>query len=251
MKRGTTALPSIMTGMMTGSRNQLARPPRSRPRIGELAIATFLGSAVAVVSPAAGRGDPDPTPATAAIALSPGFVDLRAIDPTIVVDLLYAGSDNIVGRPLAGYRANICYLTVAAARALRRAQTRLRARGPYALRVRDCYRPERAVADLVRWARAGHDDLLAAGYIATVSPHSRGSAIDVDLVSIRGGAAVPLAMGTTIDGFGPRAHTASRDLTAEERAHRRLLLDVLRPEFVNYRKEWWHFVLRREPRPLR
>src|SRR6266403_1477837 len=37
-----------------------------------------------------------------------GFVLLRDIDPTIIQDIRYAGSNNFVGRPLAGYGAGEC-----------------------------------------------------------------------------------------------------------------------------------------------
>src|SRR5258708_20756085 len=41
-------------------------------------------------------------------ALPGGFVFLRDIDPTIVQDIRYAGSNNFVGRPLRGYEAAEC-----------------------------------------------------------------------------------------------------------------------------------------------
>ena len=41
-------------------------------------------------------------------ALPGGFVFLRDIDPSIIQDIRYAGSNNFVGRPLAGYDAAEC-----------------------------------------------------------------------------------------------------------------------------------------------
>lgn len=41
-------------------------------------------------------------------ALPGGFVLLRDIDPTILQDIDYAGPNNFVGRPLAGYDATDC-----------------------------------------------------------------------------------------------------------------------------------------------
>ena len=38
-------------------------------------------------------------------ALPGGFVFLRDIDPTIIQDFRYAGSNNFMGLPLAGYGA--------------------------------------------------------------------------------------------------------------------------------------------------
>ena len=44
----------------------------------------------------------------AAQSLPGGFVLLRDIDPTILQDIRYAGSNNFVGRPLGGYEAAEC-----------------------------------------------------------------------------------------------------------------------------------------------
>ena len=41
-------------------------------------------------------------------ALPGGFVYLRDIDPTIIQDIRYAGVNNFIGRPLAGYGAAEC-----------------------------------------------------------------------------------------------------------------------------------------------
>jgi D-alanyl-D-alanine dipeptidase len=37
-----------------------------------------------------------------------GFVFLRDVDPTIIQDIRYAGSNNFIGRPLRGYEAAEC-----------------------------------------------------------------------------------------------------------------------------------------------
>ncbi len=196
----------------------------------------------------------------------PGIVDVQTVDPSIRVDLMYAGADNFLGRPADGYHANVCYLTAAAAGALARAQARLRQIGiergtAYSLLVRDCYRPRRAVADFVRWAALPDHDatraryhpdhpraaLITLAYISPVSGHTRGSSVDVTIVELAGDTATPLAMGSAVDFFGARSHTRDPGLTAAERAARQLLLDVMAPEFRNYRKEWWHFVLADEP----
>ncbi len=80
------------------------------------------------------------------------FVDAAAVVPGLVVDMRYAGSSNFIGRPIEGYEAPVCMLTLQAAEALAAAQTELEAYG-LGLKVFDCYRPTRAVADFVRWAK--------------------------------------------------------------------------------------------------
>ena len=41
-------------------------------------------------------------------SLPGGFAYLRDIDPSIIQDIRYAGSNNFMGRPLAGYGAGEC-----------------------------------------------------------------------------------------------------------------------------------------------
>src|SRR5262245_22468237 len=84
------------------------------------------------------------------------FVYLRDIDPTILQDMRYAGRDNFTGRPVPGYDAPECVLLRPAAEALAAVQADLRANG-LALKVFDCYRPARAVAAFVEWAKEPDD----------------------------------------------------------------------------------------------
>src|SRR3979490_2536807 len=93
-----------------------------------------------------------PAPALAGSALPKGFVYLRDIDPTIVQDIRYAGSRNLVGRPIKGYLAAECILSVPAANALATVQRRL-AEKKLSLIVWDCYRPQRAVDEFLAWSR--------------------------------------------------------------------------------------------------
>src|SRR5271167_732906 len=89
-----------------------------------------------------------PASALAGSGLPKGFVYLRDIDPTIVQDIRYAGSHNFVGRPISGYLAAECILSVSAANALAAAQKKL-AEKKLSLIVWDCYRPKRAVDDFL------------------------------------------------------------------------------------------------------
>ena len=108
----------------------------------------------------------------------------------------YRTKYNFVGRRIDGYREPVCILDRRAARALKRAQDRLRERG-YTLKVYDCYRPQRAVDDFVQWAANGNERmkrefyprvdksrLFDDGYIARRSGHSRGSTVDLTLVRL-------------------------------------------------------------------
>jgi len=189
------------------------------------------------------------------------FVDAATLVPGLILDIRYAGAHNFVGRPIDGYEKPRCLLTPAAAAALANAARDLAPRG-LVLKVFDCYRPTRAVADFVRWARDLNDSagkaefypqvdkrvLFWEGYISPRSGHSRGSTVDLTLARAADGR--ELDMGTPFDFFSPRSWPADRSVSAEARANRVLLADAMRRGgFRPYDKEWWHFTLRHEPFP--
>jgi D-alanyl-D-alanine dipeptidase len=189
------------------------------------------------------------------------FVDAASVAPGLIIETRYASVRNFVGRPIDGYEKPICYLTRPAATALAQVVQDLESRG-LTLKVFDCYRPERAVAHFIRWARDLRDEkmksefyprvdkstLFADGYIAARSGHSRGSTVDLTLASRADGK--ELAMGTPFDFFSPRSWPADRSVGEEAQANRALLAQVMRKRgFVPYAKEWWHFTLRHEPYP--
>jgi len=188
------------------------------------------------------------------------FVDAAAIVPGLIVDLRYAGAHNFVGRPIDGYAAPRCLLTRAAAAALADVARDLSARG-LVLKVFDCYRPTRAVANFVRWAHDLADvaakaefypdvdkrSLFRDGYIAARSGHSRGSTVDLTLARPNGS---ELDMGTPFDFFSPRSWTAAASVGGTAKANRALLAAAMqRRGFRPYAKEWWHFTLAHEPFP--
>jgi D-alanyl-D-alanine dipeptidase len=148
------------------------------------------------------------------------------------------------------------------------------------LKMFDCYRPARAVADLVAWSRDGKEtpaqkrfhpsfdkaDLFRLGYIAGRSGHSTGAALDLTLVDRKADNSAifdpgkdyadctadaslrapegSVDMGTGYDCSDARSLTASKSITAAQRRWRdRLVALMARRGFVNYSKEWWHFSL--------
>jgi D-alanyl-D-alanine dipeptidase len=208
-----------------------------------------------------------------------GFVFLRDIDSTIIQDIRYASSNNFVGRPLNGYGAAECMVKRDVGLRLKAVQQEL-ARQELSLKMFDCYRPARAVADMVAWSRNGKEtaaekrynpafakaDLFRLGYIATHSGHSTGAAVDLTIVDLTADnsakfdpasnyadCTAPAAarapegsvdMGTGYDCSDAKAHTAARTITAAQRKWRKALVAVMaRQGFINYSKEWWHFSL--------
>jgi D-alanyl-D-alanine dipeptidase len=212
-------------------------------------------------------------------SLPGGFVFLRDVDPTILQDIRYAGRNNFIGRPLAGYQAAECVVKREVGLALKNIQQAL-APQKLSLKMLDCYRPDRAVHDMVVWAQNGHEtaaerrynpafgkaDLFRLGYIAEHSGHSTGAAVDLTLVDLKAdnsGAFDPgkayadctatasvrapegsVDMGTGYDCSDAKGHTAAKSITPEQRRWRNMLVAAMaRQGFVNYSKEWWHFSL--------
>ena len=188
------------------------------------------------------------------------FVDATAIVPGLIVDMRYAGAHNFVGRPIDGYAAPRCLLTPAAAAALANVARDLSSHG-LVLKVFDCYRPTRAVANFVRWAHDLSDvagkaefypdvdkrNLFRDGYIALHSGHSRGSTVDLTLARLDGG---EFDMGTPFDFFSPRSWAAATSIGGAAKANRVLLAAAMqRRGFRPYAQEWWHFTLAHEPFP--
>jgi zinc D-Ala-D-Ala dipeptidase len=208
-----------------------------------------------------------------------GFVYLRDIDPTIIQDMRYASANNFLGRPLAGYRAPECIVKREVGLRLKAVQEEL-AKRKLSLKMFDCYRPTRAVADMYRWSRDGKEtandrrfspafrkqDLFRLGYIATYSLHSTGGALDLTLVDLTADnsaafdptktyaactapvtARAPegsIDMGTGYDCTDLKGHTWATSITPEQRRWRKELVAAMaRQGFVNYSKEWWHFSL--------
>src|SRR6476620_7827124 len=80
------------------------------------------------------------------------FVDAAAVVPGLIVEMRYLTAHNFVGQPIDGYEKPVCYLTRQAADALAKVAIDLEPKG-LIVKAFDCYRPTRAVAHFVRWAR--------------------------------------------------------------------------------------------------
>jgi len=188
------------------------------------------------------------------------FVDAATVVPGLMADIRYAGSHNFVGRSIDGYEAPRCLLARPAVEALAQVARDVAPQGIH-IKVFDCYRPTRAVANFVRWARDLNDQkmkaefypnvdkrtLFSSGYISSRSGHSRGSTTDLTLARDDG---KELDMGTPFDFFSPKSWPADASISAEAHANRMLLANAMsRRGFRPYDKEWWHFTLRHEPFP--
>ena len=191
--------------------------------------------------------------------LEKGFVYLKEIDDSIIVNLKYYSNQNFTGKFVDGYHSNTAILTKESALALSNAQDDFNKLG-YSLILYDAYRPQRAVDFFVQWSKNLNDtinkriyypnikksELFELGYIAYKSGHSRGSTVDVSLIEISTNK--ELDMGTIFDYFGVESHTFFDDISENQKSNRLILYEIMSNNgFKNYSKEWWHFTLENEP----
>ena len=269
---------------MRDVRNLPSSPgPFERPaqhRFRSSALAVTVASAALVASLAGCAFLPGSGSATATGERPEGFVALKSVAPGIVQDLRYQGSNNVLGRPLAGYEAPVCLLSEPAARALQAVQAGVQRHG-LALKVFDCYRPQAAVGDLLRWSRDTRpqsDDpaakaayypnlpkaeLQQRGFITAQSSHSRGSAVDLTLVvtdAVRAAQVLqgPLAQGEDLDlgtpyGLMDASALGHSDAVSPDVKHNRAWLrgQMQQHGLVPEDGRWWHFKLQSEPHPKR
>ena len=190
-----------------------------------------------------------------------GFVLLSDFVPQIIQEIRYFSTYNFIGDRIDGYEEPCALLTKEAARAVKAVSNELIVRG-YRLKVFDAYRPVTAVKHFVLWGIEDEDirmkeyfypdidkqDTFRLGYIAKMSSHSRGSAIDLTLLDMKTGKEVD--MGSPFDMFGPVSHPDYRGITEEQFENRMILQNaMLRHGFLPYECEWWHFILKDEPFP--
>ena len=119
------------------------------------ALATLAAAACSSASPTAPIASTAPTAPAAGTGVVArdvfAFEDAGAMIPGLVVEMRYFGSENFVGRRIAGYEAPVCLLTQETIRSLTAVQERLNSLG-LGLKVFDCYRPKRAVDYFAAWA---------------------------------------------------------------------------------------------------
>ena len=191
--------------------------------------------------------------------LPEGFVYVTNEIPSIKTELRYFSENNFVGNIIDGYKANTTILTKEATIALKNVQEQLLKKN-LSLKIYDAYRPQKAVNYFWKWSKNLNDTLMKQQYypnlkkhdiftrqfIAKYSRHSSGSTVDVTIVDNVTGK--ELDMGTPYDFFGEESSINFKGINETQQKNRMLLLQImLRNEFRNYPKEWWHYTLKNEP----
>lgn len=176
------------------------------------------------------------TPPAEAPSAKPG--DLYAItkaDPTIRLDVRYAGTDNFMGIPL--YESARAYLQRPAAEAVARANQALRKRG-YGLLIHDGYRPW--FVTRMFWDATAPENRMFVADPSQGSRHNRGAAVDLTMFDLATGE--PIETTGRYDETSPRSYSNFVGGTDRQRWYRELLRGAMEAEgFDVYAEEWWHF----------
>lgn len=175
-----------------------------------------------------------------------GYVNVRDLDPTLQVSLMYARADNFVGVVLYDDLRQ-AYLHPEAAAALVKAQKRLKQLHPeLSLKIYDAARPMHIQQKM--WNKVKNTPMKP--YVSNPANggglHNYGLAVDITLCDAKGDS---IPMGTKIDHLGPEAHIDTENqlvakgiISKRAQQNRQLLRQVMRyAGFKPLRAEWWHF----------
>jgi D-alanyl-D-alanine dipeptidase len=163
------------------------------------------------------------------------FVDIKKIEPSIVIDLRYAGSNNVAGRPLYPPGAP-ALVRASVAQRLKIVQEYLRKKG-YGLKIWDAYRTRSSQEKL--WQTTHNRSFVADPKGGRGSMHIRGVAVDATLVDAAGN---DVPMPTDFDSFTSAALLEYPGKNPTVRANLKLLQKAMaHGGFYGLRTEWWHF----------
>ena len=192
---------------------------------------------------------------------SSDFVILNTYLKDAIYEIRYSTSNNFVGKPINGYEKPLALITKEAAKALKEVNDELLLKG-LCLKIYDAYRPTTAVKHFIDWSKDKKDTLkksefypetdksvlIKKRYIAKISSHSRGSAVDLTLYDLNTKKEVD--MGGTFDFFGKQSYSNYKYITKNQRNNRLILRNIMiNHGFKPVKNEWWHFTLKKEPYP--
>jgi D-alanyl-D-alanine dipeptidase len=163
------------------------------------------------------------------------LVELIKLDPTLKLDIRYATSNNLVGRPV--YEEARAFLQRPGADALVQVNNEFKQMG-YRLLIFDGYRPW-SVTKLF-WDITPKESKKFVADPKKGSRHNRGCAIDLSLYEVTTGKEVQ--MPGAYDEQTERSYPNYGGGTDEQRKMRDLLRSKMEAHgFTVYEYEWWHF----------
>lgn len=175
----------------------------------------------------------EPAEVTESIPAPEDFVRVADWIPDIYTDLRYAADNNFTGQAI--YNFSDAYLRYGTVQKLASAQESLETAG-YSLLIWDAFRPVSAQFKL--WEICP-DPAYVANPEKGYSSHSRGSTVDITLVTLDGD---PVEMPTDFDDFTAMADRDYSDVSEEAAANAGLLEEAMTVAgFKPYSAEWWHY----------
>jgi len=178
-----------------------------------------------------------------------GYVNIKDVDPSIRVSLMYTRPDNFTGRVLYTDLKE-AYLHPDAAQALKKCQQRLKQLRPeLSLIVYDAARPMSVQQKMWDVVKGTSKNIYVSNPANGGGLHNYGFAVDITICDANGDS---IPMGTKIDYMGRAAHPEFEDemvrkgiISQEAVANRKLLRDVMAAGgFKVLKTEWWHFNLK-------
>lgn len=163
------------------------------------------------------------------------LVELIRLDTSIHLDIRYATSNNLVGRPV--YTQARAFLQRPAAEALVKANASLKPLG-YGLLVFDGYRPWSVTK--IFWDITPDEHKKFVADPKQGSRHNRGCAVDLSLYNLKTGKEIEMT--GVYDEMSERSYPNYTGGTEQQRAMRDLLRAKMEAQgFTVYPYEWWHF----------
>ena len=178
-----------------------------------------------------------------------GYVNIKDVDPSIRVSLMYTRPDNFTGRVLYTDLKD-AYLHPDAAQALKKCQQRLKELRPeLSLIVYDAARPMSVQQKMWDVVKGTSKNIYVSNPANGGGLHNYGFAVDITICDAHGDS---IPMGTKIDYMGRAAQPEFEDemvrkgiISREAVANRKLLRDVMAVGgFKVLKTEWWHFNLK-------
>ncbi|KRL99722.1 d-alanyl-d-alanine dipeptidase [Liquorilactobacillus satsumensis DSM 16230 = JCM 12392] len=163
--------------------------------------------------------------------LKNGFINIQKLDPTIIVELKYATTDNFTHQVIYDFKTAIA--RIGTAEKLATASNLLRKQG-FRLKVWDAYRPVSAQKRLFEV----YPDPT---FVALPDPnfsHQKGVTFDLTITDPTG---KELEMQSGFDDFSARAHRDFERTPQQAKNYQLLNSAMIAAGFEGYAAEWWDF----------
>lgn len=174
-----------------------------------------------------------------------GLIDVKELDASLVVELIYATADNFTKQVLYDDLKE-AYLQPDVAKMLVKAHEKVKEQYPeLRIIIYDAARPLPIQSKMWNVVKGTPNNIYVSNPVRP-GLHNYGAAVDASLIDASG---TPLDMGTPVDFFGTEAHIDKESillkqgkLSSKQIQNRKILRDAMvYAGFKPLRTEWWHF----------